>query len=476
MKKPIFRTHHKELKKMKKNHKSIINIIFLLLIYSHNFLNGQTLSGGGSHTLYRCSNGVVNGVGHNVNGQLGNGVEQYNSYSIVLASGLSNIIDISAGEDHSLFLKNDGTVWSTGRNDYGQLGDGTFTNKNIPIQILGLTNISAISAGTDHSLFLKNDGTVWGVGRGGFGQLGNGTLVNVNIPVQILGLTGINAISAGGFHSLFLKNDSTVWATGRNNFGQLGNGTTLQYNSNPFQIPNISDIIALDAGGGFSIFLKNNGTVWATGENGYGQLGDGTMNNMRTTPIQVLGLSGVTFLKAGTHHSLFLRNDGTVWAVGFNTAGTLGDGTNVHKSIPIQVLNISGVNEISAGGFHSLFLKNDGTVWAVGSAAFGQLGDGTNVSKNSPIQITGFCDSSLGVNENFNNDSNISYPNPVKDILYFKMKHKISKIEVYEITGRILSSNTVSENKIDLNELKTGNYILKLYTEKGIMNTKIIKE
>jgi len=456
---------------MRQTYKSILIIIFLLF---NNLINAQSITGGQSSSLALCTNGLINGVGNNFNGQLGNGANQYATYSTVQTSGLTGIVALKAGIFHTLFLKNDGTVWAVGKNNKGQLGDGTLVDKNIPIQISGLSNIIAIDGGGDFSLFLKSNGTIWAVGYNGYGQLADGTLIDKNIPFQIPTLTGIVAIASGGNHSLFLKNDGTVWAVGRNNFGQLGNGTTLQYNNTPFQIPNLNGIIALDAGGSFSVFFKNNGTVWATGENGYGQIGDGNFSTIVTTPVQVLGLSGITSLHAGTHHALYLKNDNTVWAVGYNTSGTLGDGTFTHRNIPVQVL--SSVIEIACADFHSLFVKNDNTVWVTGDNDSGQLGDGTNVDKNLPIQITSFCNSSLGTNDSINIDFDFAYPNPVKDILNFKTEHSILKIEIYDIAGRIINSNKVSENKVDLSVLKTGNYLLKLYTGKGIINTKIIKE
>jgi hypothetical protein len=118
---------------------------------------------------------------------------------------------------------------------YGQLGIGTMVDKSSPVQVSSLTSITAIAADGNHSLFLKNDGTVWAVGNNFYGQLGDGTTDSKSTPVQVSPLTGITAIAAGGLHSLFLKNDGTVWAVGRNNNGQLGDGTTVN-KSTPVQV------------------------------------------------------------------------------------------------------------------------------------------------------------------------------------------------------------------------------------------------
>ena len=306
------------------------------------------------------------------------------------ARGGGSITSIAAGGKHSLFFKNDGTVWATGNNQTGELGDVTsdyYTRS--PIQIRGLSGITAIEARGSHSLFLKNDGTVWATGYNYFGQLGNGTTKNRNTPIQVSGLSGITAIASGKAHSLFLKNDGTVWATGLNEFGQLGDGTTTN-RTTPVQVSGLSGITAIAGGAYHSLFLKNDGIVWATGYNLEGGLGDGTTTN-RNTPVQVSGLSGITAIAGGFYHSLFLKNDGTVWATGDNYKGQLGDVTSDYYTIsPIQIRGLSGITAIEAGDYHSLFLKNDGTVWATGLNEYGQLGDGTTTNRNTPVQLSVF--------------------------------------------------------------------------------------
>src|SRR6266446_10181 len=124
-----------------------------------------------------------------------------------------------------------GTVSAWGYNFYGQLGNGTNTDSNTPVQTSGLSGVTAIAGGLFHSLALKSDGTVWAWGYNGVGELGNATFTSNNTPVQVLGpagvgfLTGVTAIAVGGQHSLALKSDGTVWAWGDNDLGQLGNGT-----------------------------------------------------------------------------------------------------------------------------------------------------------------------------------------------------------------------------------------------------------
>ncbi len=353
----------------------------------------QTISiaAGLTHSLFLCNGATGMSCGNNLSGNLGDGTTT-NKLTPIEVSSISNITAISAGAGHSIFLKNDSTVWTCGGNYYGALGDGTYVDKSNPIQVASLSGIIAISAGCNHSLFLKNDGTVWACGYNNYGQLGDGTTTTtIPLPIQLSYLNGITAISAGYEHSLFLKNDGTVWACGTNSSGELGDGTTFD-KLIPVQVNSLSGIIAITAGDDCSFFLKNDGTVWACGNSGSGELGIGSSSNIYITiPVQVNSLSGITAISNNNAHTIFLKNDGSVWACGRNNYGTLGDGTTINKSTPVQVNSLSGIIGIAAGAEFSLFLKNDGTAWACGINGYGQLGDGTNVNKSVPVQVIGLC-------------------------------------------------------------------------------------
>lgn len=133
--------------------------------------------------------------------------------------------NMSGGGYHTLFRCSDGTVMATGLNGPGQLGDGTNFNRTSPVPVLSLTGIIAVSAGYQHSLALKGDGTAWSFGNNSYGELGHGNTLSINSALQIASLSDITAISGGALHSLFLKSDGTVWACGYNFHGELGDGT-----------------------------------------------------------------------------------------------------------------------------------------------------------------------------------------------------------------------------------------------------------
>ncbi|MBE0447207.1 MAG: S-layer homology domain-containing protein [Actinobacteria bacterium] len=192
--------------------------------------------------------------------------------------------------------------------------------------------------------------------------------------------------SAGYLHSLALKPDGTVWAWGDNGQGQLGDGTTTDKHT-PVPVSGPSGITAITAGDDHSLALKSDGTVWAWGRNSRGQLGDGTTTRS-LTPVPVSGLSEVIAVAAGADHSLALKPDGTVWAWGSNYFGELGNETMTRSLTPVPVSGLSEVIAVAAGDFYSLALKSDGTIWAWGYNASGQLGDGTTTYRSTPAQIS----------------------------------------------------------------------------------------
>ena len=159
----------------------------------------------------------------------------------------------------------------------------------------------------------------------------------------------------------------------------------------------LTGVVEVSAGVGHTVFLKGDGTVWAVGQTSYGQLGDGTSTPYRFNPVQVVDgsgnpLIGVVGISAGENHTVYLKGDGTVWAVGSNGSGQLGDGTTTDSLNPVQVVDgsgnpLSGVVGVSAGVNHTVYLQGDGTVWAVGSNGSGQLGDGTTTLSSNPVQV-----------------------------------------------------------------------------------------
>ena len=326
---------------------------------------------------------------------------------------LDNDIDMmAAGYYHSLLLISDGSVLGVGGNNYGQIGDGTSgTDRLTPMQVIGpdgvghLTDVVAIAAGINHSIALKNDGTVWAWGESSSGQLGdNQNTTDKLTPVQVLGvggsghLTDVVAIAAGSVHSIALKDDGTVYAWGYNFDGEMGNNTDTVDQLTPVQVlgvggsGHLTDVVAIAAGSVHSIALKENGTVYAWGNGDQGQIGDTTSGPNRLTPVQVIGSDGISYLadvvdiSADSTNSIALKDDGTVYVWGDNSYSQIGNGTTVDGFFPTQVIGPDGVGyltdivSIVAGGYHSMALKTNGTAYAWGRNDSGQTGNGTTTS------------------------------------------------------------------------------------------------
>jgi alpha-tubulin suppressor-like RCC1 family protein len=288
-----------------------------------------------------------------------------------------------------------GRAW--GDNSAGELGDGTLSASTTPKAVGGLSGATAISAGGRHVLALLSNGTVRAWGDDTFGQLGDGkTSANndAESPVAVTGLTGVTQVSAGGEHSLALLSNGTVMAWGDNGDGQLGNGTTTSSDV-PVPVTGLTGVTAVCAGDEFSVALLSNGTVMAWGYNGTGELGDGTYTNS-DVPVAVSGLTGVTAVAAGGQHVLALLSNGTASAWGDNEDGQLGDGseTSGSSNVPVAVVDLTGAVALSAGYQHSLALLSSGAVMAWGDNSFNQLGQSNGFpggisSSDVPIAVSG---------------------------------------------------------------------------------------
>jgi alpha-tubulin suppressor-like RCC1 family protein len=173
----------------------------------------------------------------------------------VQVQSLANVVALAGGRDHSLAVRSDGTVWSWGWNQYGQVGDGTKgNNKLTPVQVTGLTGVTRVSAGADHSMALTSAGVVWTWGHNNDGQLGDGTVTNRSRPVRVTGVAGVVEIGNGRLHSLAIESDGSAWAWGLNSTGQLGDGTTTNRRA-PVKIPGISGAFGLGGGVNYSVVL-----------------------------------------------------------------------------------------------------------------------------------------------------------------------------------------------------------------------------
>ncbi len=345
--------------------------------------NYQRMACGGNHTL-EIREGSLWASGNNANGQLGDGSTTNRTSFIQIGSG-TNWVTVSAGSYHSLGIQSDGTLWAWGSNG-GKLGDGTTTNRTSPVQIGTDDSWIAIACGVEHSLGIKADGTLWAWGSNDYGRLGDGTETNRLSPVQIGSDENWVTITGGAKHSLGIKADGTLWGWGRNNWGQLGDGTTTQRTS-PVQIGTDDTWVFAEAGVNHSVGQKADGTIWGWGNNSFGQLGDGTTSTS-TNPKKVGSGTEWTEIRSGYNSTTALKSNGSLWAWGLNDYGQLGDGTTTNRTAPVQIGSEDNWVDISTGEGHSSGLKSNGSLWAWGNNDNGQLGLGTTTNVTSPTETS----------------------------------------------------------------------------------------
>ena len=398
---------------------------------------------GRRHSLALATDGTVWAWGNNEYGQLGNGTTA-ESLTPVQVPGLTGVTALAAGFFHSLALKADGSIWAWGRNaNGGMIGDGTGQDALSPVQVPGLTGVTALSASQWHNLARRSDGSVWAWGRSGFGQCGrsfewiqplaeevpdlagaiavaagegmsfavladgstvtwgaangasgDGLRVFAALPEVVPGAPPARELSIGGGAVLALTEDGSVWSWGQNDSGQLGTGTTGMVTQGPTQVPGLVDIVAVSQGYTHGLALDNGGHVLSWGANYNGQLGDGSRPGPSPSPALVPGLDAITAVGAGWDVSFAVRDDGSLWAWGWNSNGLLADGTTTTRPEPSAIAGLPPVRAVATQVFayHCLALAEDGTVWAWGSNANGRLGDGTTEDRRTPVQVQELSD------------------------------------------------------------------------------------
>jgi alpha-tubulin suppressor-like RCC1 family protein len=315
--------------------------------------------------------------------------------------GESGWAAVAAGTYATLAVRRDGSLWSWGLNDYGQLGRGTcdIVAHARPLQVGRRHGWTAVSGGYGDSFALRADGTLWAWGNNsdfggnlGLGLDGPVTVHGITIPRDRwvptrLGRTGDWAEVAAGYqHAVATRSDGTLWGWGANYFGALGPQGSISLEPVPAVIGGGADWSAAAGGGDFSVALKTDGSLWATGFNAYGALGLGdAADRHRLTRVG----SGQDWaaVSAGLGYALALKEDGSLWAWGGNNFGQLGLGDHTARHSPAQVGGETDWAEVLCLGHHSLALKRDGTLWAWGENGFGQLGVGDTVDRDAPTQV-----------------------------------------------------------------------------------------
>lgn len=319
---------------------------------------------------------------------------------------------IDGGYGHTIVLCQDSSVVTIGENNSAQLGIGTkdastHPNPNTPI---GITQKVKMVAANDYACYvLLVDGTVMAWGQGSYGQIGDGTFTSfVYTPTPVINLDSVIQIEGGtdSDFALALRADGTVWAWGDNGYGQLGIGNKTLQNT-PQQVLGLDSVIDIAAGAAHSLALRADGTVWSWGANSQGQLGLSLTITDTTLPVKIDTIQHATNVEVGNASSMVLDADSTVWAFGYNQYGQLGiNQTFVKTNIPTKVYQLNNVIDIMCGRHHVLAILNDGTSWGWGEAGYNQIGVNT-VDRNIPFKtnaVKQFVTMNAGSNSSFATD------------------------------------------------------------------------
>lgn len=352
----------------------------------------QQISAGGATTCAITTAGAVKCWGDNHFGQLGNDSDQLYSLIPVDVHGLqSGVTKISVGTAYACALRADGGIKCWGKNDSGQLGNGTFEHSAVPVEVVGLTEGAIdIQTGNLHTCAITAVGGTKCWGNDLYGKLGNGELSSSAVPTDVIGLsTGTLAVTVGGSHTCALTLEKNVKCWGYNFHGELGDNSTLNREA-PVDVEGLTSTVkAITAGAHHTCAIMSDESAMCWGYNAHGELGNGTNEN-QIAPVKVLELGmGAGRIDSKSYHTCALTNDNIIKCWGVNSKGQLGNGTDENRALPdiVNGLPNNSVRSITVGVSHTCAVSTDNRAMCWGYNAYGEVGDGTKTIRQIPVNV-----------------------------------------------------------------------------------------
>ncbi len=337
--------------------------------------------------LFRDGNLWIWGSG--VFGRLGINDELTRYTPVTTFTGGTNWKQISAGYNHTVAIKTDGTLWTWGNGFYGRLGTNDVTDRSTPVTTFaGGTNWKQVSAGYNNTAAIKTDGTLWTWGTGGSGKLGTNDLTNRSTPVTTFaGGTNWKQVDEGRDHTAAIKTDGTLWTWGSGSNGRLGTNDTTERSTPVTTFAGGTNWKQVECGTFHTAAIKTDGTLWTWGYGGNGQLGTNDVTD-RSTPVTTFaGGTNWKQVSAGNNHTAAIKTDGTLWTWGYGSNGKLGNAiTTGNISTPVTTF-AGGTNwkQVDAGYNYTAAIKTDGSLWAWGDGSDGKLGRNDTNNRSTPV-------------------------------------------------------------------------------------------
>ena len=431
--------------------KLLQSTLFLIFFSLSHTLSAQCWTNvwpGDAFCLAQKPDGSIWAWGKNSSGQYGNGNTSIKRFPIKVDSS-NQWKRLSTSNSHVLAIKLDGSLWGWGENGSGQLGLGDYTDRLNAVRIGTRNDWVKVFAGYERSFALTSDGKLWCWGNNASGALGDGSSTNRNIPAKMDSTLKFDTVAAGSFHTLAITKSRKMYAWGKNNYSQIGDPVFVnQFTVNkPQRIGTDSSWAMVATGEHHSVALKNNGTIWTWGMNENGELGDSSLVPKRIVPAQMGTANNWKSISAQlTPSTMAQKTDGSIWGWGRNYNGIFGFEADIIKYRPFKIGTATNWKFVKTGGYANYFLNNSGTLFSCGYNGTGGLGQGISNTYSSIIAQVGCLTTS---NEDLLKDENelSVYPNPGNWEFHVSGFRFPAIVRIVDMMGRLKTETIVQSEQ-----------------------------